>query len=72
MAWSGTTTGCLGRALSKTSALTLDVLNLFDRRYNDIEYFYATRLAGEAAAVNDKVVHPGEPRTARLTLRLGF
>ena len=48
------------------------MLNLFDRRYNDIEYYYATRLAGEAAAVNDKVVHPGEPRTARLTLRLGF
>ncbi len=62
----------VGYALSKTSALTLDVLNLFDRRYNDIEYFYATQLPGEVAPVNGKVVHPGEPRTARLTLRLGF
>jgi hypothetical protein len=47
-------------------------LNLFDRRYNDIEYFYATQLAGEAQPVNDKVVHPGEQRTARLTLRVDF
>ena len=62
----------LERKLGKASALTLDVLNLFDRRYNDIEYYYATRLAGEAAPVNDKVVHPGERRTIRLTLRAGF
>ena len=62
----------VGYALSKTSALTLEVLNLFDRRYNDIEYFYATQLPGEAAPVNGKAVHPGEPRAARLTLKLGF
>lgn len=57
---------------SARSSLSLDVLNLFDRRYNDIEYFYATRLKGEAAPVNDKVVHAGEPRSVRLTLNLGF
>jgi hypothetical protein len=50
----------------------VNVLNLFDRKYNDIEYYYATQLAGEAAPVNDKVVHAGEQRTARLTLRMAF
>jgi outer membrane receptor protein involved in Fe transport len=62
----------VSRKLSPKSALTLDVLNLFDRRYNDIEYYYATQLAGEAAPVNDRAVHPGEPRTLRLTLRMSF
>jgi hypothetical protein len=62
----------VARKLTPGSTLSLDVLNLFDRRYNDIEYYYATQLAGEAAPVNDKVVHPGEPRTVRLTLRVAF
>jgi outer membrane receptor for monomeric catechols len=62
----------VSRKLSAKSTLSLDVLNLFDRKYNDIEYDYATQLAGEAAPVNDKVVHPGEPRTARLSLRVAF
>ena len=62
----------VSRRLGKSSTLTLDLLNLFDRRYNDIEYYYATQLAGETAPVNDKVLHPGEPRSARLTLRVEF
>jgi hypothetical protein len=62
----------VSRKLSPSSELTLDLLNLFDRRYNDIEYYYATQLSGEAAPVPDKVVHPGEPRTVRLTLRMNF
>jgi hypothetical protein len=62
----------VSRKLSASSSLSLDVLNLLDRRYNDIEYYYGTQLAGEAAPVNDKVVHPGEPRTVRVTLRVGF
>lgn len=47
--------------------LTLDVFNLFDRRANDIEYFYASRLPGETGAVDDRHLHPAEPRTVRLT-----
>ncbi len=54
------------------SALALEVFNLFDRRLNDIQYFYASRLPGEPAAVNDRHVHPAEPRSLRLTLHLGF
>ncbi|HEU6455254.1 MAG TPA: TonB-dependent receptor, partial [Roseateles sp.] len=60
------------RKLWARSELTLDVFNLADRKVNDIEYFYASRLPGEAAPVADRHVHPAEPRTLRLTLRLGF
>jgi hypothetical protein len=52
--------------------LTLDVFNLFDRRVNDIEYFYESRLKTEAVAIADRHVHPAEPRTLRLTLKIGL
>lgn len=53
--------------------LVLDVLNLGDRRQNDISYFYTSRLVGEpAAGVADVHVHPAEPRTLRLTARMRF
>ena len=62
----------ISRKLTPKTELTLDVFNLFDRKVNDIEYFYESRLPGEAAPVADKHVHPAEPRTVRLTLRVGF
>jgi outer membrane receptor protein involved in Fe transport len=62
----------LGRKLTRNSELTLDVFNLFDRKVNDIEYFYESQLPDEAAQVADKHVHPAEPRTIRVTLRVGF
>jgi outer membrane receptor protein involved in Fe transport len=51
--------------------LTLDVFNLLDAKVHDIQYFYAYRLPGQDAQ-EGKVVHPAEPRSARLTLRVGF
>ncbi|HSW22575.1 MAG TPA: TonB-dependent receptor [Burkholderiaceae bacterium] len=60
----------VARRLARRSELTLDVFNLFDRDVNDIEYLYESRLRGEPAAVADRHVHPAEPRTVRLTLRL--
>ncbi len=45
--------------------LALDVFNLFDKKWNDIEYYYASRLQNEAAATPDYVVHPGVPLTVR-------
>lgn len=60
------------RKLWARSELTFDVFNLFDRKVNDIEYFYASQLPGEAAPVADKHIHPGEPRTVRVTLKMGF
>ncbi|WP_374568436.1 TonB-dependent receptor [Ideonella sp.] len=52
--------------------LTLDVFNLFDAKVNDIQYYYESQLPGETAPVLDRIVHPAEPRTLRLTLRATF
>ena len=43
-----------------------DVFNLFDVKWNDIEYYYVSRLRNEAFATPDYVVHPGVPRTLRV------
>jgi len=45
--------------------LALDVFNLFDRKWNDIEYYYLSRLQHEPAPRADFVVHPGVPLTLR-------
>jgi len=50
----------------------LDIFNLSNRRVDDIQYFYESRLPGEATPVADRHVHPAEPRVWRLSLRLGF
>ncbi|MCB1208562.1 MAG: TonB-dependent receptor plug domain-containing protein [Verrucomicrobiales bacterium] len=51
----------------------VECLNLFDRNDNDIEYFYASRLPGEAAAgVEDIHFHPTEPRSFRVRLTYKF
>lgn len=63
----------MARKVSQGLELALDVLNLTDRRYNDISYFYTSRLPGEpAAGVADVHLHPAEPRTVRLTARFSF
>jgi outer membrane receptor protein involved in Fe transport len=49
--------------------LAVDVFNLFNKKWNDIEYYYATRLQGEAVAQPDYVVHPGVPLTVRVHLQ---
>ncbi len=62
----------VGYKLDKRTQVALDVYNLFDRPVNDIEYWYDSRLAGETAAVNDRHIHPTEPRSLRLTFSLRF
>jgi hypothetical protein len=62
----------LTRAFGTQAALTLDVFNLFDRKVNDIQYFYESQLPGEAEPVADRHVHPAEPRSLRLTLQMSF
>ena len=62
----------VSRKLWRDSELTLDVFNLFDRKVNDIEYFYESQLKSETAPVADRHVHAAEPRTLRLTLKVGF
>jgi len=47
----------------------LDVLNLFNARTNQIEYYYQSRLPGEPLdGVADRHVHPAEPLAVRLTV----
>jgi outer membrane receptor protein involved in Fe transport len=62
----------LGWRAGKRLEVIADVINLLDRRFNDIEYFYESQLRGESAPVADIHQHPGEPRTVRLSLRLRF
>ncbi len=62
-----------GAALSPRVRVYADVFNLFDRRVSDIDYFYRSRLPGEAApGVDDVHFHPALPRSVRLGLNLFF
>ena len=48
--------------------LQLDVLNLFNAKTNQIEYYYLSRLPGESiGGVADRHLHPAEPLAVRLT-----
>lgn len=62
-----------GYRLTSQARLVLDVLNVLDSKYSDIDYFYPSRLPGEpASGVDDVHTHPLQPRTTRLALRLEF
>jgi hypothetical protein len=50
----------------------LEVFNLFDAKWNDIEYYYVSRLRNEASPRPDYVVHPGVPLTLRARLQYQF
>ncbi|GAB59324.1 TonB-dependent receptor [Rheinheimera nanhaiensis E407-8] len=53
--------------------LALEILNLLDSDDSDIDYFYASRLAGEPAeGIEDRHSHPLEPRTLRFTMAYRF
>jgi outer membrane receptor protein involved in Fe transport len=63
----------MGYRIDPTLRLAVDVFNLFDRKGNDIDYFYTSRLAGElAGGLNDLHSHPVEPRRFRVTLTASF
>lgn len=61
-----------GYRLNSQVTLAADVFNLFNSRMNDIEYWYESRLAGEAGAQWDHHIHPAEPRVLRLSLQYRF
>ena len=61
------------KKISKAITLGLDVLNLADRKNNDISYYYTSRVSSEPLlGVEGLHVHPAEPRTFRLTARMRF
>ena len=45
---------------------------LLNRSDNDIEYFYESQLASEAAPVEDRHIHPIEPRMLRVSVTWRF
>jgi outer membrane receptor protein involved in Fe transport len=55
----------VGYQVPKKWRLAVDVFNILDKKWNDITYYYATRLPGETNTVPDYVVHSGVPRTVR-------
>ena len=59
-----------GYQFSSRLKATLTVFNALNRRDSDITYYYASRLQGEPAPVEDYHFHPLEPRALRLTATL--
>lgn len=61
------------RDISPDVALSLDLLNLFNREYFDIAYEQDYQVSRGTPVVPDGItVHPGEPRELRLTLKVRF
>jgi outer membrane cobalamin receptor len=60
------------RRLDPHADLSLDVLNLTNRRDADMQYRYTSQVAGEATPVDDTHLHPTEPRSFRLNLRIRY
>lgn len=53
--------------------LSLDAINLFDAKSNQIAYYYTSRLPGEPGpGVDDRHIHPVEPLAVRVTLAKEF
>jgi outer membrane receptor protein involved in Fe transport len=49
-----------------------DVFNIANVKWNDIEYYYVSRLKNEPSPAADYVVHPGVPRTFRARFQYRF
>ena len=68
----------LGYRFNRHWQASLDVLNLFDRKANDVEYWgtSCTRTEGPGcnggAGFDGRLVHPLEPRTFRASVRASF
>jgi outer membrane receptor protein involved in Fe transport len=61
-----------GYKFNKHLRASVDVLNVFDRQSNDIEYFNEPRLNDEPQPVADRHMHLTEPRTVRFTVTATF
>jgi hypothetical protein len=62
-----------GYQLARKVKLAVDVFNLFNAANNEIDYFYRSRLPGEPMdGLDDIHTHPTAPRTARVSLIVGF
>jgi hypothetical protein len=65
--------GEIGYRLSRRASLVREGFNLLDDdQVSDIDYFYASRLAGEPEAVDDVHLHPALPLTVRAGVQFSF
>jgi outer membrane receptor protein involved in Fe transport len=65
--------GQIGYRFGSNWRLRLDVFNILNAQTSDISYYYTSRLPGEPPeGVNDVHLHPGEPRSFRVTLSYRF
>ncbi|WP_426053377.1 TonB-dependent receptor [Janthinobacterium sp. PSPC2-1] len=64
--------GRLAYQINKTLRVEVEGYNLANRRDSAIDYYYASRLPGEAQPVDDIHFHPVESRSLRLTLVKNF
>jgi outer membrane receptor protein involved in Fe transport len=72
----------LGYRINRQWQLNLDILNLFDKQANDIEYWGGACTRSEALsgaggcgtgqAIDGRLVHPLEPRSLRIGVRASF
>jgi outer membrane receptor protein involved in Fe transport len=62
-----------GYKLTSSIRVGLDVFNLFNAADSDVDYFYKSRLPGEPiSGIDDLHIHPAVPRSARVSLIVGF
>ncbi len=67
-----TLNGRIGYKISPKLKVELEGFNLTNAKSSSIDYFYASRLPGEAGPVDDVHFHPIESRSFRLTLVANF
>jgi hypothetical protein len=67
-----TLNGRVAYKIGKNVKLELEGFNLTNRRDSAIDYYYASRLKGEATARDDIHFHPLESRSARATMVVNF
>jgi len=64
--------GKIGYRLDRRWRVELAGFNLADRKASQVDYFYASRLRGEAEPVDDRHFHPVEPRSFRFSVIASF
>lgn len=62
----------IGYSATPQLKIILDVLNIFNSKDHDIEYFYESQLPNESAPIADHHYHVFEPRTGRLYVEWKF
>jgi outer membrane receptor protein involved in Fe transport len=67
-----TLNGRIGYRFNTHTKIELEGFNLANRRDSAIDYFYESRLKGEAVASEDVHFHPVESRSFRVTLSRDF